>query len=236
MSDCHDPAETDRPPDAPAPPPVPFAITITRQLGSGATFLGRQLAARLGILYLDRAILQEAARRLQVPEEVVEARDEAVTPLWITLMEFFASGSPAALYTPPPLTLPSDEEVQRVEAWIIAEVAQARNVVVIGRGGGHILRARARHLGVYVHAEPVFRRHRVEALYGLAEKEAQAALEQSDHERARFHHRLTGRDWNDAGQYDLCLDTGRLGVCGAVEVVLAAARARFGALSSPIAR
>ena len=33
---------------------APFAITISRQLGSGGAYLGQRLATRLNILYLDR--------------------------------------------------------------------------------------------------------------------------------------------------------------------------------------
>jgi cytidylate kinase len=44
----------------------PYSVTISHQLGSGGAFLGEKLAARLGIPFLDRYILKEAARQLDL--------------------------------------------------------------------------------------------------------------------------------------------------------------------------
>jgi hypothetical protein len=41
-----------------------FHITIARQLGSGGSYLAQRLAHRLGSVYLDHQILEQAARQM----------------------------------------------------------------------------------------------------------------------------------------------------------------------------
>ena len=55
-----------------------FHITIARQLASGGSDLGRRIACRLGFLYLDREILQNAAEELGMSEEELSAREERI--------------------------------------------------------------------------------------------------------------------------------------------------------------
>jgi CMP/dCMP kinase len=206
----------------------PFVITISRQLGSGAALIGRQLASRLGLFYLDREILQRAAQQLQLSEEEVQSHDETVTPFWQAAVQSFAYGSLPVAYAPPPLHLCSDREVREAEWGIIAEAARRRSAVVVGRGGVYALRDHPRHLSVFLHARDDFRLARVVETYHLPAAEARAALEASDRARAQYHHALSGRAWGDACQYDLCLDTSTFGLTAATDIILQHVCTRFG--------
>jgi cytidylate kinase len=209
---------------------MPVVITISRQLGSGAAFIGQQLAQRLGIAYLDREILQRAAEQLQLSEDVAQAHDETLTPFWQSLMQPYAYGCPEAMYIPPPLHLTTDQELFQVESTIIAQIAHTQSAVIVGRGGVHVLHEHPRHLSVFLHAQQAFRQHRVEELYHLSAKEARGAIEVSDHTRTRYHRLLAGKDGNDARHYHLSLDTSVLGMTTAVEVILLSVHARFGGI------
>jgi len=206
----------------------PFALTITRQLGSGAAYIGQKIAARLGALYLDREILEWAAQQLHVSPESLEPRDEALTPLWVSVVQSFACASPGIVYAPPPLSQPTDKEVFEAEAQVISQVARAQSAVVVGRGGIHALRDQPRHLSVFLHASEGFRLRRVEQVYHLSAEDARSAIEWRDSIRTRYHRMLTGRDWYDATQYDLCLDTGVVGIDASAELILSCLRRRFG--------
>jgi cytidylate kinase len=206
---------------------LPYVITISRQLGSGAAFIGRKLATRLGLLYLDREILQLAAEQLHVSEDIVSSQDEAVTPFWKSLIQSFATNSPEAMYLPPTLKLPNDHEVIAAEAKVITETALTRSAVVLGRGGVHVLRHYPRHFSIFLHASREFRLQRLDEYYHLPAKEACTLLDVCDHARARYHHNLSGMVWTDARQYHLCLDTSTLGISTAIEVILACVKTKF---------
>lgn len=74
--------------------------------------------------------------------------------------------------------------------------------------------------GVFLHGNLDFRRERVQKLYNLSAEAARKTVAHSDSERARYHHSLTEKEWNDARQYNLCIDTSKIGVDNTVEFIL----------------
>ena len=48
-------------------------VTVSASYGAGGALVGPQLAERLGVRFLDRAIPAEVAERLAIPEDESEA-------------------------------------------------------------------------------------------------------------------------------------------------------------------
>jgi Cytidylate kinase len=210
---------------------LPVVITISRQLGSGGAYLGQQLAEQLGMLYLDREIVIQAAKKLSVLEEELEPRDERRTSFWQSVLQLSAY-NPTDMYTPPEIYRPSDQELYKAESTVIQKVAQENSAVIIGRCGSYLLREHPRHLSVFLHADPAFRQQRAEELYKLAAPEAKKLIEKTDRERARYFQTITGRDWNDIRLYHLAIDTSVIGLEQAKEVILECVKSRFGLIPS----
>lgn len=196
-----------------------LVITISRQLGSGGAYIGQQLASKLKILYVDREIISQAANQLSVLEEDLESRDERLPSFWQSFSQLGVFNSPDA-YIPPQVFIPTGRELFKVEAQIIRRIADERSVVIIGRCGSHVLRARSNHTSVFLHGDPDFRKGRVQELYNVSPEEAAKMIAQSDSERGRYHHTLTGKEWTDARQYDLSIDTGKVGIDNSIELIL----------------
>ena len=55
---------------------TPITITISRQMGSGGSFIGYSVAKELGFNYIDREILRQAAERLGTDPGALEYLDE----------------------------------------------------------------------------------------------------------------------------------------------------------------
>ena len=68
-------------------------VTISRQLGAGGSVIGQGVAKRLGLRYLDRGILQEAARRLNETEETLAPVEERGLPFGERFLNAFAAGT-----------------------------------------------------------------------------------------------------------------------------------------------
>ena len=211
--------------------PSPFVITISRQMGSGGAYLGKRLASRLNVLYLDREIVSQAAKELKMPIESVEARDEKLTPFWKSLLESYVYATPAS-YVPPPLHMPTDRDLYSTESSIITRIAQQHSAVIVGRGGYYVLRQHPRHLSILLHADIVFRQKRVQELYHVSAKEALKLIESIDKKRENYLRALTGQNCMDARQYQLSLNTSMVGLEAAEEIILAAFRARFSDIGS----
>ena len=62
---------------------------------------------------------------------------------------------------------------------------------------------------------------------GESPSEAPKRVREVNHQRAEYVRRHFKRDWSDPANYDLCVNTARLGLDGAAELVTQVAKARF---------
>ncbi len=197
----------------------PLIITISRQLGSGGAFVGQQLAKGLNISYIDREIISQAARQLSVLEEELESRDEKTLSFWQSFLQLCTFCAPD-VYMPPQVIAPTNRELFKTEAEIIEHIAEERSAVIIGRCGSHILRDHPNHASIFLHGGIDFRKDRVRKLYNVSEECAVKMIAQSDTERAHYHRAVTGKDWTDARQYHISIDTSKMGLDKSVEFIL----------------
>jgi cytidylate kinase len=196
----------------------PFVITISRQLGSGGAYVGQQLAKKLKIFYADREIIGQAAKQLSVLEEDLEAHDEKILSFWQSLIRSFAIAPD--VYVPPQIIAPADRELFKTESEIIERIARERSAVIIGRCGSYILREHPNRVGIFLHGDIMFRKDRIRQLYNVSEEVAGKIIARSDKERTHYYHTVTGKEWTDARQYNISIDTSKIGVDQTVEFIL----------------
>ncbi|MDX9931814.1 MAG: cytidylate kinase-like family protein [Bacteroidales bacterium] len=195
-------------------------ITISRQLGAGGAYIGQQIARKLKIHYADHEIIRKAAEKLSVKEEDIERRDEKTQPFWETML--FSSGYAPEFYVPINIKYaPTDAEMYNVEMGIMQKLAENIDAVIIGRGGFHIFKDRPNTLKVFLFAPKEYRIDRVMTEHNLNEAEAKKAIEDSDRERAKYIDAFTGLKWIESTNFDLTLNTSKLGLDKTAEAILA---------------
>ena len=111
-----------------------------------------------------------------------------------------------------------------IQCSTVIQLAEAGPCVIVGRNADYILKDRPDALHVYVHADMDQRADRIVRLYGESEKSPQARLQEKDKRRAVNYQHYTGRTWGAAENYDICLNTGKLGIEAAVETIVALAK------------
>jgi CMP/dCMP kinase len=196
----------------------PFAITINRQLGSGGAYVGQQLAKKLNIFYADREIIGLAAKKFSLLEEDLASREEKTTSFWQSFVESYACAPD--VYVPPQIVVPTERELFNVETEIIEHIANERSAVIIGRCGVHILANHSNCFSIFLHANDDFRRSRIEKLYEITEAKADKMIEKSDKERSAYFNTFTGKKWTDLREYDLSIDTSKIGLDESVDLIL----------------
>ena len=92
--------------------------------------------------------------------------------------------------------------------------------VIVGRNADYILKDRKDALHVYIHADMDYRADRIVRLYGDSEKSPQTRLKEKDKRRSVNYQHYTGRNWGAAENYDICLNTAKIGVENAAQVIL----------------
>lgn len=198
---------------------TPFVITISRQLGSGGAYVGQKLAHALDIFYADREIISGAAKALSCLEENLKDRDEKVSSFWEKYYTANALGA-SGEYIIPQTYVPTDDELFEAETEVIRHIAQAKSCIIIGRCGAHILQGRENLFNIFLHADRDYRRHNIAVALSITDAAADKMIAQSDRERAKYHKAFTKKNWIDLNLYDICLDTGRLGMDYCTDLLL----------------
>lgn len=185
-------------------------ITISREYGAGGGEIGRRAARELGIAYYDRdIILKTAMTSGKLSPEQVRRWDEKVPGTF---------GFAQSLFYNKPL----DEELWRAQKEAILELADKESCVIVGRNSEYILREFDHCLTVFVHARAAWRAARMAAMDGISVEEAAARMKQADKARKRYYEYYTGGTYGDSRNFDLTLNTEKLGIDKALRLVLQA--------------
>lgn len=208
------------------PKEYPLAVSISRQLGSGGSVIGRNLAKQLNCLLLDREIVHEAADKLGICVEELDSYEEKLKSVWIQLLYYFQYSD--TNYNSTPVMIPSDRKIYEVEAEIISNTAKEKPVVVIGRSAGYILKDHPRHINIFLHADIKFRQMRVQEIFNVSANKALSLILETDMSRKEHISKFTGQNMCDAGNYDLTIDTSLIGIEKAEKLIVDYIGLRFG--------
>lgn len=193
-------------------------ITISREFGSGGRTIGRQLADRLGYRFYDRELVDEVAKRSGFSPEFIEENGEYANAK-SSLLFYLAT---ARQYTAENLS--TNDQLYVFQAKLIEELAESGRCVIVGRCADYILRERTDCLHVFICADMESRAKRIVERYGENKKSPEKRLNEKDQKRKVYYRNYTGRLWGQAQNYDLCLNSGVLGIDTCVDLIEAAAR------------
>ena len=201
-------------------------VTITRQYASGGSEIARLVAERLpGWTLIDNEFVEQVARLAGLPEDEVARREERTPGLLERLARTLAVGAPEMFIAtgehPLPVDTAEEETVVKTTERVIEEAASEGRVILVGRGAQAVLATRPNALHVYVIASKPFRRQVAMERLGVSPDEVDKAMQETDARRDEYVKTHYGRDRQDLTQYDLVLNTERLGFQGAADLVVA---------------
>lgn len=196
-----------------------LVITIARSYGSGGRTMGKLLAEELGIHYYDRELIRLASDKSGVNEALFGQADEKFKSNSI-----FAKAK--RVYRPESASPQSDDFVSEnnlfnLQSEVIRELAAREDCVIIGRCADYVLKDNPDVIRLYCYAPLADCIERERQLSGLEEKEIVKKIEKIDKSRAEYYKHYTGREWNDADNYDLCLNTASMSYPDLLSVVKA---------------
>ncbi|MBQ6562840.1 MAG: cytidylate kinase-like family protein [Clostridia bacterium] len=195
-----------------------MVITIGRQYGSGGREVGRRLASRLEIPYYDKEILSEASKDSGICEELFEDHDEKPTRsfLYSLVTGVQTHGNPSTMY----MDMPLNHRIFLAQFDTIRRLAGNGPCVVVGRCADYVLRDDKNVVNVFLKADM---EHRIARAIerGAEPSRAQDFVKRRDKERASYYNYYATTTWGDVNNYDLVLDTGKIGYDGTVDMILA---------------
>ena len=193
-------------------------ITIGREYGSAGRQIGYKVAEDLGIKLYDREMLERAAKESGICEELFETHDEKPTNsfLYSLVMDSYSFGYPSSSYT----DMPINHKIFLAQFDTIRKIASEGPCILVGRCADYALEEFDNVLSVFIHADMDARVRRIARIYDLTDAKAKDRIIKTDKKRSSYYNYYTSKRWGDADSYDLCIDSGKMGVDGSVELVL----------------
>lgn len=192
-------------------------ITISRQCGSGGHTIGQLVAEKLGIPLYDKKILEEVAKRSGLAEDVIETEGEYSTS---SLLFGIAMGIYNGWDATQRENMPLREQINAYQTEFIREVAEKGACVIVGRCADYVLRERTDCINVYIYGKEDDRVKRVIEEHRVSDFEAEMHVKKRDKKRAAHYKYITDQEWGDMKNYNLCLDSSKLGIEKCVELIL----------------
>lgn len=187
-------------------------ITIGRQHGSNGHDVARALADELGYFCYDKEIVDHAAENSNFSREIFNSYDEkrvspyiVPTPHYVGMHEGFRLNM----------------QVASAQFDAIRSLADKGNGIFVGRCADYILRNRSDLVRVFVMADEKFRVKTLMERKDLNEDQAWRLLKEVDKDRSSYYKYYTDQIWGESEYYDLCINSGLVGVKGAVNVIKA---------------
>ena len=195
-----------------------YVITIARGFGSGGKDVGTRLAEELGIPCYDRQLLTMASDQYGIDEGLFVDVNEKLRGKHITNR---LRGIPdTKVLEPHQKDFVSDLNLYNIQAQLIRELAKTESCVIIGKCADHILRDLDNVISIYIEAPRAYCVASIMSKMFVSEDQAHQLIASTDKYRAQYYRYYTGgKKWTDPINYDLIINTGRVGRENAVKVI-----------------
>lgn len=186
-------------------------ITISREFGSGGRTIGRKTAEKLGIPCYDSELIDKIAEESQLAKDYVEEKGEQTAHSNWLLNAFSAERGVSGVST--------QDYLWMVQCQVIQQLARQQSCVIVGRCADYILEDIEDCLKVFIHADPALRAKRIVEVYGETGDSPQKRIRDKDKRRKTYYRFYTDIEFGNSAHYDVCLDSGSLGIEKCVDVL-----------------
>lgn len=201
-------------------------ICVSRTTASGGEDIGKQVAEKLGYLYVDEEIVARAASEggLEPRDIADEERRKSFAARFLDVIA--ESGGDAFTMSAPVAAVMEGmrpAEIRDLIRETIVQTAGRGNVVIVAHAASFALEPGPGMLRVLATASPGVRAKRVAASEGLEDADAERKIKDSDAGRRDYLKRFYSVDRESPTDYDLVINTDHVSVEQAAATVLCAA-------------
>jgi Cytidylate kinase len=195
-----------------------YVITVARGFGSGGKEIASKLANELGISCYENRILTLASQLSGLDEELFNEVNEKIRGKKFSGL---LRGLPRTI-KPKPVDdeFVSDERLFEFQKQIIENLAKSESCVIVGKCADWVLKEYPNVVSIYIEAPRAFCLKRVMAKMNVNEETANLSITKTDHYRAAYYEYYTGGNyWTNPVNYDLTLNSERVGVDNCVALI-----------------
>ncbi len=195
-------------------------ITIGRQFGSGGREIGERLAKHYNINCYDKELLSRAAKESGFCEEMIQNHDERPTNsfLYNLVMDTYSFGYNASSF----VDMPISHKVFLAQFDTIKKIASEGPCVIVGRCADYALSDYDNVVNIFIQADEESKIKRIRSRYEdvNTDDKARDMMNKKDKQRQSYYNYYSSKKWGRADSYDLCVNSGKLGIEGTVNLII----------------
>lgn len=165
-------------------------IAISRKHGSQGKYIGKLIADELNIPYYYKEMTALAAQEAGLDREFIDKLNSSNN----ILRDLYLTSEPVKY------AIEAQEKA-------INMIADKGTCVIVGRAADYVLRNRKNVVKVFITANDEFRVKNIMNMYKDTKNEATKNMKKSDKNRSSYYKTISGKDWGNADNYDLCIDS-----------------------------
>lgn len=182
-------------------------ISISREYGSGGHKIAQELATRLGFPIYDRNLLDAVIAEKNLTGTELKKYDEAPRNLLLSRSVRGYSNSP-------------EEVAARMQFDFLKEKAESgESFVVVGRCSEDVLKAYDGLMSFFIIGDEEVKIKRIQESHGVSDEEAVMIMRRHDKKRKAYHNYYCQTKWGDARNYDMTINSSRLGIEATADVI-----------------
>ena len=194
-----------------------YVITISREFGSLGRPIAKRLSELLGIEYYDRDIVDETAKRMNLPVPVISDAEEKKSGFFEMI---FPLGTETA---------ERQKKLFDVQCDIINKLAAKESCIIVGRCADYILADEPNSIHVHIYAPYEDRLANCTGPLEMKKEEAVKMINRVDKARNSYHKHFAKYAQDDPQHKDMIVNSSQLGVEGTARALAAVAGIKFGA-------
>lgn len=203
-----------------------FVISIGREFGSGGKYIGQELAKRLNIKCYDNELLSKVSENYNIDMETLEKVDEKQkSSFWYGFATNYVFSKNNEVSP-----ISAEDNLFLKQAKVIEDLYyNPESSIIVGRCSDYILKDKDNVIKLFVYSSDMdFKIDRKMKFENLNKVIAEKKIKQVDKQRAEYYKHFTSQIWGDRNNYDLCIDTSKLGVDETINVIESYIRKRVG--------
>ena len=177
-------------------------ITISREFGSGGREIGKKLADDLGIPFYDKELLEMASKESGICQELFVKNDESYTNSF--LFSLVMGNYPVSADGRINPDMPLNHKIFLAQFETIKNIAKKGPCVIVGRCADYVLKNEPNIIDFFISGNT-----------------AEDFIRKTDKRRASYYNYYTDMKWGEAKNYDLCINSSKTGVDGAIKLMKA---------------
>ncbi|MBQ8278885.1 MAG: MATE family efflux transporter [Roseburia sp.] len=165
-------------------------ITIAREHGTAGKQIGKLVAEQLDVPFYYKEMTVLAAQESGLDKEfLADLNDNAPN----ILHDLYLSTNVV-------------QQAVIAQEQIIRKIADNGACVIVGRAADYVLRDYENVVRVFIHAPKEYRARNIMEMYGDTTESAMLNAKHSDEARAAYYRNISGQNWGDPHNYDICID------------------------------